>query len=132
MINEIFVKVEGLNLSRIAQKMIENGLFVSNLKIKKTYMLFSIKEKDKSKLGEILKREHKSYYIVKNTKLKRFFAKLPYFIGSFLPFLMLFAFFYKVYGTILNVYFTPSFISFNLADVSVVLFKNLYSLFNLL
>ncbi len=103
MINEIYVKVEGLNLSRIAQKMIENGLFVSNLKIKKTYMLFSINEKNKQKLDEILKREHKSYYIVKNTKIKRFFAKLPYFIGSFLPFLMLFAFFYKVYGTILSV-----------------------------
>ena len=62
--NEIFIKIEGLNLFRIAQKLIENGIMISNLKIKKTYMLFSINAQYFDKLKQICKREHKKIFIV--------------------------------------------------------------------
>lgn len=103
MINEIYIKIEGLNLYRIAQKLIDGGVMLSNLKLKKSYILFSIDEKYRPKLDSICKRERKKYYIVKNTKIKRFFAKIPYSLGGFIPFLILFAFFYATYNTIFAV-----------------------------
>lgn len=98
--NEIFIKIEGLNLFRIAQRLIDNGIMVSNLKIKKSYMLFSINKRYIQKLKEVCKKERKYFYVVKDTKIKRFFAKLPLLLGNFLAFLLLFAVFCGIYNVV--------------------------------
>lgn len=121
MTSEIFIKIEGLNLSRIVQKMVEKGLFVSNLRVKKTYVLFAISKKDLPKLEKILKQERKSFYIVKDTAIKRFFAKIPYFIGTFISFCMLFAFFYKVYGVIEEIKINTNSDKINQAEITQIL-----------
>lgn len=121
MIDEIFIKIEGLNLSRVVQKMVEHGLFISKLKLKKTYILFAISKKDLPKLQKILNQERKSFYIVKDTAIKCFFAKIPYFVGTFLPFCLLFAFFYKVYGTIENIKINIDSDKINTSEITEIL-----------
>ena len=101
--NKIFIKIEGLNLFRIAQKLIDSGIMISDLKIKNTYMLFSINEQYLEKLEQVCKVERKCFYILKNTKIKRFFAKIPYYLGTFLAFSLLFAVFYGIHNTVFNV-----------------------------
>lgn len=125
MLNEIYVKIEGLNLYRIVQKLIDKGVLLSNLKIKKTYILFLIDIKYKEKLDKICQQERKKYYVVKNTKIKRFFAKLPYCLGGFIPFLILFAFFYGINNTIfcVNLNFESE-KNFDLSQVQKVLLDN--------
>ncbi len=101
--NEIYVKIEGLNLKRIVSKLVSGGVLISNLKIKRTQILFAINTKYLDKLAAICKQEKKKFVIVKNTKIKRFFAQMPYFIGTFLPFCILFAVFYVFHTTIFEV-----------------------------
>lgn len=125
MINEIYVKIEGLNLYRIAQKLIDGGVMLSNLKLKQSYILFSIDEKYKPKLDSICKRERKKYYIVKNTEIKRFLAKIPYYLGAFIPFMILFAFFYATNNTIFDVKLTfKSDRNYDISKIEKVLFDN--------
>lgn len=123
--NEIYIKIEGLNLYRIAQKLVDNGVFVSNLKLKKTYILFSINQKYLSQLEKICKLEKKKYYIVKNTKLKRFFAKIPYLLGSFIPFSILFAVFYVFHTTIFSINLSAyQSENFDLANINKILYNH--------
>ena len=103
MINEIYIKIEGLNLSRILDRLISGGVLISNLKIKNTNLTFSISENYLQKLNEICKKEKKQYLILKKTRIKRFFAKIPYFIGTFVSFFILFAFFIVLNGFILDI-----------------------------
>ena len=125
MIDEVFVQVDGLNLFRIAQKLIDGGVMLSNLTVKKSSMIFSLSKKDLDKLSRICKRERKSFYVVKNSKIKRFFAKMPYCLGGFLSFVLLFAFFYAVYGTVFSVNVTCKTLNdFDLKPVNDLLLKN--------
>ena len=103
MINEIYIKIEGLNLSRILDRLISGGVLISNLKIKNTNLTFSISENYLQKLNEICKKEKKQYLILKKTRIKRFFAKIPYFIGTFVSFFILFAFFIVLNGFVLDI-----------------------------
>ncbi len=123
--NEIYVKIEGLNLARIAEKLISKGVMISNLKIKKTYILFSINQRYRAKLDKICKQEHKKYYIVKNTAIKRFFAKIPYLIGTFIPFCILFAVFYVFSNTIFEInLMVETSENFDLSNVKQILLNN--------
>ena len=96
--NKIYIKIEGLNLFRIAQKLINGGVMIFDLKIKNTYMIFCVNQQHLDKLKQICKLEHKHYYIIKNTALKRFFAKIPYYFGTFFAILLLFCVFYGIYN----------------------------------
>lgn len=125
MINEVYVKIEGLNLFRIAQKLVDSGIMISNLKIKQSYMLFLINEKYLGKLRQVCKREHKYFYILKNTKIKRFFAKIPYLLGAFIPFVITFAVFYVFHNTVFSVNLVcKNNESYDLTELNNVLLKN--------
>ena len=55
------IKISGLNLIRIIDKLILKNVVVSNLVIKKTSMTFLIDENKLSELDKICKIEHKFY-----------------------------------------------------------------------
>ena len=81
--NEIYIKINGLNLTRIIDKLIENKVFVNNLIIKQKYVKFSIKKTDFCVFDKICRCEHKNYEIYYNSFLLRCFNKLKYLFGFF-------------------------------------------------
>lgn len=98
----ITVKISGLNLPRLVNKLVEKSICVNNLKIKSKYIKFEIEESNLSALDAICKTEHKYYVIVQRSGLKRILAKLPYLFGGFLAILIssiyLFSFSQYVYN----------------------------------
>ena len=48
MIGILKIKIEGLNSNRIINKLIENGVFLKNVKEKRKYIIFEINQSDEN------------------------------------------------------------------------------------
>ena len=67
------VKISGLNLIRIIDKLVSKNVVVQKLVIKKTVMTFFINEKDLRVLDKVCKAEKKFYRVLGIFGLKQLF-----------------------------------------------------------
>ena len=123
--NEVCVKISGLNLARIIDKLVQKNILINNIIIKKQYIKFYIQERDLCKFDEICKKERKFYTIIYRSGIKNILSKLPYFIGSFLAIIIMFAymFSYNMFVINLNVSYSSN-LAYDLTKVNEVLKEN--------
>ena len=81
---KVTVRIDGLNLIRIIDKLIASGVMVENLKMKTKFVVFTISKDKLSALNKICKREHKFYKIIYKSGLKQIIFKLPYYFSILL------------------------------------------------
>lgn len=79
--NYVFVKITGLNLTRIIDKLVQNGVCAENVKLKTNVLKFKIHEKDLKYLKKVCRTEHKIYKIIYTGGLKNIVTRIPYFFG---------------------------------------------------
>lgn len=78
------IKISGLNLTRLINKLIECGVLIDNLIIKSKHIVFEIDSCNIVKLKKICKQEHKTFIIIYRNGLKNLLFRLPYLFGSIL------------------------------------------------
>lgn len=79
--NYVFVKITGLNLTRIIDRLVQNGVCVENVKLKTNVLKFKILEKDIKYLKRVCRTEHKTYKIIYSGGIKNVAYRIPYFFG---------------------------------------------------
>ena len=112
------IKISGLNLLRIIDRLILKNVVVQKLVIKKTSMTFFIDEKDLVFLDKICKIERKFYKILYKSGLKQFFYRIPYMFGTLFVFILTAIYFYT--SSLFIGRINLSFISDNDYDLSKV------------
>ena len=99
MINKIKLRIDGLNLNRIINELILNGICLDDLIIKSNYITFYVQNNNLSKIDFICKKYHKNYKIIQNNAFFRFVKILPNCIGIILALIIstVFCFSYNLY-----------------------------------
>lgn len=82
--NAVCVKISGLNLPRLINRLISRNVMVNNVVYKNNRVKFYVLEKDLPVLNQVCKIEKKFYTIVYINGFKKFIKKLPYCFGIFL------------------------------------------------
>ena len=92
--NYVRIKISGINLVRIIDKLVEKNVLINNVVLKKTILKFSINEKDIQILDKICKTEKKFYKIIYKNGLKQLFYNLPYAFSTIIVVLIYAIYFY--------------------------------------
>lgn len=94
--NSLYIKISGLNLTRLIDKLVQKGVCIDEVKIRGNTLKFKICERDLEILKSVCNKEHKIFKIYYKRGIKNLFFRLPYLIGSFVAiltsFLYLFSF----------------------------------------
>lgn len=123
--NLVQVKISGLNLIRIIDKLISKNVPIYNLTRKPKYIKFTISENRLDILNKICKNEHKFYKILQKNGFKQLIYKLPYMLGSFLIFILSYIYFFSTSLFINNVNISyNSNLTYNLENVKRLLSSN--------
>lgn len=123
--NMVQVKISGLNLPRLVNRLVTKNICITSLVTKKKYIKFYIAENELSKLDEVCKTEHKFYVILKRKGLKNFFSRLQYFLGTILALIISYAYIYSIGQVVIKVNLDfRSEISYDLSKVKRVLNEN--------
>ena len=121
----VCVKITGLNLFRITNKLIENNVYITDLKVKKMQVKFIIAEKNLQILDKICKKEHKFYQIVYKNGFKQLMSRLPFYFGTFLAFILSFSYMFATSLFISNVSVSyKSNLNYDLSKVNNLLERN--------
>lgn len=89
------IKITGLNLIRIIDKLVSKNVLVQDIVIKKTFIKFLISESDLKVLNKICKNERKFYKILQKNGLKQLFYRVPYCFGILFAFIICTFYFYS-------------------------------------
>ena len=108
MSNEIEIKVFGLNLSKLINRLVENNVFVGGLSVGKKSSKFFVYEKDFKKFQKICRLERKYYVVLKRKGLRSWVANLPYCFGAFLSVVISGCYMFSFHSVIHNVNLTYS------------------------
>ncbi|MBQ8452129.1 MAG: sporulation protein YqfD [Clostridia bacterium] len=92
---KIQVKITGLNLNRLIQKLISNGVMVENVEYKSKQIKFFINEKNLNLLKKICKEERKIYTVIQKNFFKKLLYRIPYLFGSFFASLLIFIYMFS-------------------------------------
>lgn len=123
--NLVCVKISGLNLIRIIDRLVEKNVFVTNLIVKTKYIKFEIDEKNLHFLDKICKKEHKFYQIIYKSGFKQLLYRLPYLLGALVATLIIFSYFFANSLFLKSVNLTyKSNLNYDLSAVSQLLEKN--------
>ena len=82
--DEVCVKISGLNLTRIIDRLVAKNILVKDLVCKQRYIKFVIDSKYIKELNKICKIENKYYEIQHKNGFKQVFFKSPYMVGTIL------------------------------------------------
>lgn len=93
--NYVKVKITGLNLTRLIDKLVARGICLDEVKIKTNSVLFKINELDLKVLRDVCKKEHKTFSIYYSSGIKNFFRKLPYCFGIVLAGIIAFCYLFS-------------------------------------
>ena len=74
--NKLQIKINGLNLSRLINKLVDAEIFLNDLIVKNGFIKFSIYEQDLEKVKAICKFERKNIIIVNRRGVKKCFKNL--------------------------------------------------------
>lgn len=123
--NYVCVKISGLNLIRIVDRLVEKNVYISNLVVKTKYIKFTIDENKLILLDKICKKEHKFYQIIYKNGFKSLFYKIPYMLGAVIASIIIATYFVSISLFIRNVDVTyKSNIDYDLTEVNTLLKNN--------
>ena len=97
------VKISGLNLMRIVDRLVSSGVFVNNVEMNARNLKFCIDEKKLNLLNNVCKQERKCYEVVYKNGFKYLFSKIKHCFGFLLAFVICFCFVFSYNGIIFNV-----------------------------
>lgn len=121
----VCVKITGLNLLRIVDKLVKKNVYISDIIAKQKFIKFAISEKDLGILNDICKSERKFYTIVYKNGFKQFLSQMPYFFGCFLAMILAISFIYSYSLFVFSVDTSySSNLPYNLEKVNNVLKEN--------
>ena len=81
MIGTIKIKIECLNSSKIINTLVDNGVFLKNLKERYKYIVFEIDERDEEKFRMICKKHHKHFDVISKNNIFRLVKKSRFYFG---------------------------------------------------
>ena len=125
MTGAIKLKIEGLNSGKILNRLIEEGVFLKNVKEKKKYIIFEIDEKDEGLLKNVCKKFHKRYEILEKNNVRLAIKKSRFYFGFLLAVLLvsIFIFSFNLYVFEVNLKVSGDF-NFDTAEVEKLLKEN--------
>ena len=97
------VKISGLNLMRIVDRLVSSGVFVNNVEMYARNLKFCIDEKKLNLLNNVCKQERKCYEVVYKNGFKYLLSKIKHCFGFLLAFVICFCFVFSYNGIIFNV-----------------------------
>ena len=125
MLNEIRVKIFGLNLTRIINNLISKGVFLNKIVVKQNFIIFSINENQKEILNDVCRRENKDYIILSKKSIIEIFKRIPYKFGGLFSILIIICYMYSFYLFVGDVRIkNDSTIEYDIKKVENVLNKN--------
>lgn len=89
------IKFEGLNSSKIINNIIDSGIMLKNIKEKRKYILFEIKESDEKEFRQICKMYHKRFEILSRNNFVGALKKSRYYFGFVLSNVLIFLFLFS-------------------------------------
>ena len=95
MIGTIKVKIEGLNFGKIVNALVDEGVYLKNLKEKQKYVVFEIREEDEKKFLLICKKYHKKFEVLSRKGIVNFFKRLRYYFGFLVSMCLIVAFLFS-------------------------------------
>lgn len=95
MIGTIKVKIEGLNFGKIVNALVDEGVYLKNLKEKQKYVVFEIREEDEKKFLLVCKKYHKKFEILSRKGIVNFFKRLRYYFGFLVSMCLIVAFLFS-------------------------------------
>lgn len=119
------VKITGLNLLRLIDKLVEKNVCITGLKVKTNQVRFSIEEDKLPILDNVCKKEHKFYQIIYKNGFKQLISRVPYFLGTIVALILIFSYFFAYSLFVINVDVSySSNLSYDLTPVNELLEKN--------
>lgn len=101
------VKINGLNYGKILNELIENDIYLRNVKDKAKSVSFEIEEKNELKLNRICLKYKKRYEIISRNNFVNLIKNLKYYIGFIVAFVLvvalIFSFNFSVYRVNIHV-----------------------------
>lgn len=121
----IKIKINGLNSGKILNALVDNGIFLKNIKQKSKNVTFEINENSEEDLKLICKKFHKSYEIISKNNFVNLIKKTKYYcgfvVGVVLVAALIFSFNFSVYKVNIEVEGDGQ---FDLANIQRVLEDN--------
>ena len=77
----IKIRIEGLNFNKIVNALIDEGVYLKNIKTRVKNVSFEIYEKQFEKFKTICKKFHKRYIILSKNNLINYIKHLRYYLG---------------------------------------------------
>ena len=90
--NLLKIKIKGLNLIRIIDWLINKGVIISNLIVRKNYIIFNISDSDVKFLKQVCEKERKKYIVIYKFSVNVLFKKLASSFGLILSAIILFCY----------------------------------------
>lgn len=113
------VKISGLNLPRLIERLIDKNVMVNDVVTKGRSVKFTINENDIDVLNKVCKIEHKYYVVISNSGLKNVLNKMPYLLGAMLAIVISFLYIYSFDKFVVDVsVVAESEMSFDLGEVN--------------
>ena len=91
MIGTVKIKIQGLNSGKVINSLIDNGVYLKNLKQKQKCVVFEIFEKDENEFKRICKNYHKKYEILSKNSFVNLIKKTRFYFGFVISFCLIFA-----------------------------------------
>ena len=92
MINRIRIKIEGLNVQNIINKLIDNEVLIENYHSRNKCVIFDIDEKDEYLVKKTCGMFHKPYQIISRNNLLNLLKRIRYYFGFILAVVISFCF----------------------------------------
>lgn len=92
MIGTVKLKIQGLNSGKIINALVDDGVYLKNLKQKQKSVVFEILEKDFDRLKVICKKFHKKYEILSKNSLVNLFKRARFYFGFLVSICLVVAF----------------------------------------
>lgn len=92
MIGTIKIKIQGLNSGKIINALIDDGVYLKNLKQKQKSVVFEIFEKDEIAFKNICKKYHKHYEILSKNNFVNLIKRARFYFGFLVSFCLIVSF----------------------------------------
>lgn len=92
MIGTMKIKIQGLNSGKIINSLIDDGVYLKNLKQKQKSVVFEISESDENRLKVICKKHRKGFEILSKNNFINLIKRLRFYLGFLVSICLIVAF----------------------------------------
>lgn len=85
------IKIEGLNASKVINKLIDSGIYLKNIREKYKFIVFEIDERDEKEFKEVCKKLHKRYEVLSKNNLCELIKRSRFYFGFLMSFVLIFS-----------------------------------------